>query len=202
MAAIRHKLRTRSSSGAPLAFSARAGVVLLKTFASIRPLRIYHHWQGGVLSGQKIGFHAKPSSPSAHGDVFKVIFQTAIPTSVLGWHSFIAGERRPDQQHSGLPARQLERALCRSRSLHWRARLRHSERDPQRSLHLCWPGHYCVIGTEGHGESGGWTTQQNGDGRRRMATPVVPSQFAVWLMIAADRAKPLLPLDRACRILR
>ena len=31
MAAIRHKLRTRSSSGAPLAFSARAGVVLLKT---------------------------------------------------------------------------------------------------------------------------------------------------------------------------
>ena len=37
MAAIRHKLRTRSSSGAPLAFSARAGVVLLKTFASIRP---------------------------------------------------------------------------------------------------------------------------------------------------------------------
>src|SRR5262249_51796534 len=32
---------------------------------------------------------------------------------------------------------------------------------------LCRPGHYCVIGAEGHGESGGWTAQQNGDGRRR-----------------------------------
>jgi hypothetical protein len=85
----------------------------------------------------------------------------------LGGTSFIARERRPDQQHSCLPARQLERALCRSRSLHWRARLRHSERDLQRSLHLCWPGHYCVIGIEGHGESGGWTAQQNGDGRKR-----------------------------------
>src|SRR5947209_19478537 len=60
MAAIKHKLRTRSSSGAPLAFSARAGVVLLKTFASIRPLRIYPQWQSGVLSGQKTGFHARP----------------------------------------------------------------------------------------------------------------------------------------------
>src|SRR5256886_16471815 len=60
MAAIKHKLRTRSSSGAPLAFSARAGVVLLKTFATIRPPRIYPHWQRGVLSGQKTGSHARP----------------------------------------------------------------------------------------------------------------------------------------------
>jgi hypothetical protein len=40
MAAIRHKLSARPSSGTPSAFSTRAGVVLLKTFASIRPLPI------------------------------------------------------------------------------------------------------------------------------------------------------------------
>jgi hypothetical protein len=40
MAAIKHKLSARPSSGTPSAFSTRAGVVLLKTFASIRPLRI------------------------------------------------------------------------------------------------------------------------------------------------------------------
>jgi hypothetical protein len=37
MAAIRHKLSARPSSGALSAFSTRGGVVLLKTFASIRP---------------------------------------------------------------------------------------------------------------------------------------------------------------------
>jgi hypothetical protein len=38
MAAIRHKLSARPTSGTPSAFSTRAGVVLLlKTFASIRP---------------------------------------------------------------------------------------------------------------------------------------------------------------------
>jgi hypothetical protein len=39
MAAIRHKLSARPSSGTPSAFSTRGGVVLLKTFASIRPAR-------------------------------------------------------------------------------------------------------------------------------------------------------------------
>src|SRR2546428_672193 len=40
MAAIRHKLSARPSSGTPSAFSTRGGVVLLKTFASIMPLPI------------------------------------------------------------------------------------------------------------------------------------------------------------------
>jgi hypothetical protein len=37
---------------------------------------------------------------------------------------------------------------------------------------------------------------------RLRATDGVEREGQRWLMIAADRAKPLLPLDRACRILR
>src|SRR6266700_7483808 len=37
MAAIRHKLSARPSSGTPSSFSSRGGVMLLKTFANICP---------------------------------------------------------------------------------------------------------------------------------------------------------------------
>jgi hypothetical protein len=67
MAAIRHKLSARPSSGTPSAFSTRGGVVLLlKTFASIRPSRFRSPVSGcGALSRQKIGFHgAKAKFPA------------------------------------------------------------------------------------------------------------------------------------------
>jgi hypothetical protein len=52
MAAIRHKLSARPSSGTPSAFSTRGGVELLKTFASIRPSRIRSPVLGGVARYQ------------------------------------------------------------------------------------------------------------------------------------------------------
>ena len=63
----------------------------------------------------------------------------------------------------------LECALCRSRSLHRRARLRHPERDFRRPLHLRRPRHNRFIGAEGHRESGSGTAEQKGHGRRRLA---------------------------------
>jgi hypothetical protein len=49
MAAIRHKLSARPSSGTPSAFSTRGVVVLLKTFASNTPSRFRPQSQGRTL---------------------------------------------------------------------------------------------------------------------------------------------------------
>src|SRR6266480_1554173 len=63
MAAIRHKLSARPSSGTPSAFSTRGGVVLLKTFASIRPSPIGRPMGVARYQGKKLfalRYHPQP----------------------------------------------------------------------------------------------------------------------------------------------